>query len=78
MELAGLCPRVIPRLKLDRAGFRAAMQAVLQDAGFATRARNLGRALLTENGAEKATQRVLEMAASACAGGSRGSNGIRA
>jgi sterol 3beta-glucosyltransferase len=78
MELAGLCPRVIPRSELDRDGFRAAMQAVMRDAGFATRARNFGKLLLSENGTEKATQRVLEMAASACADRSKGSNGIRA
>ena len=78
MELAGLCPRVIPRLKLDRDGFRSAMQAVMRDGRFTSRAREFGKDLLEERGTEKATQRVLEVATSACASRSNGSNGIRA
>jgi hypothetical protein len=62
MEKVGLCPRVIPRVELDRDGFRATMQAVLQDPGYVQRARNFGRGLLSEKGAEKACRRILEIA----------------
>jgi len=62
MEKLGLCPRVIPRLELDRDGFRAAMKSVLQDPGYVQRARSMGRGLLAERGAEKAWRRVLEIA----------------
>lgn len=63
MEKLGLCPRVIPRLELDRAGFRSAMQAVLQDPGYVQRARSAGRGLLAERGAEMTCRRILEIAA---------------
>jgi sterol 3beta-glucosyltransferase len=65
MERLGLCPRVIPRLELDRDGFRATMKSVLQDSGYVQRARTFGRELLAEKGAEKASRRILEISAEA-------------
>jgi sterol 3beta-glucosyltransferase len=65
MERLGLCPRVIPRLELDRDGFRATMKSVLQDSRYVQRARTFGRELLAEKGAEKASRRILEISAEA-------------
>ncbi len=59
LEKAGLCPRVVPRQILDRDSFRRALREVIQDPTYAARARELGKAMLGESGAENACARIL-------------------